>query len=92
MTTKVKKSRMAEVFKVIFSGLFGVILTILYQHFLNPPQSFAFIYNGNEVLVTETEYVELVEENNSLKNNWKQCRLSFHLSKLNRRIKSLLKQ
>ena len=67
MTTKVKKSRMAEVFKVIFSGLFGVILTILYQHFLNPPQSFAFIYNGNEVLVTETEYVELVEENNSLK-------------------------
>lgn len=65
MTTKDKK----KVGKIsnIFSGLFGVILTILYQHFFNPPQSFTLMYNGNEVVVTETEYVELVEENNSLK-------------------------
>lgn len=67
MTTNVKKSKVSEVSKVIFSGLFGVILTILYQHFLNPPQAFTLIYDGNEVVVTETEYIELVEQNNSLK-------------------------
>lgn len=63
---KVKKSRIADFFKVVCSGLFCTVLTLLYTHFLNPPQSFTFLYNGNEVIVTEAEYMDLVEQNTSL--------------------------
>lgn len=53
--------------KITCSGIAGVVLTLLYQHFFAQPQSFAFIYNGNEIIVTESEYLELVEQNNQLK-------------------------
>ena len=59
---------MKEVLISLFSGIIGVILTISYQHFLSPPQSFTFIYNGEEMVVTETAYAELIEENKMLKN------------------------
>lgn len=52
---------------IVFSGIGGSIITIMYQHFFNPPQSFTLIYGGNEIIVTETRYVEIVEENQKLK-------------------------
>lgn len=59
---------MKEIAISLFSGIIGVILTICYQHFFNPPQSFTFIYNGEEMVVTESTYTEIMEENSSLKN------------------------
>lgn len=57
---------MGDLFKNIIisalSGVVGVALTIGYQHFFAPPQSFTFIYNGKETVVTETEYIDLVNE------------------------------
>lgn len=58
---------MKEVLISLFSGIIGVILTICYQHFFSPPQSFTFIYNGEEMLVTESKYTEIMDENNSIK-------------------------
>lgn len=99
MISKAKKSMIAEVFKVIFSGFLGVIITIAYQHFFNPPQSFTFLYNGNEILVTETEYVELVEQNTTLQEQLQsvQAELSslqteIENQKSNQAIEQLLKQ
>lgn len=66
MIRKAKKSKIAEALKVLSSGFLGVVVTIAYQHFFNSPQSFTFLYNGNEIMVTETEYVELVEQNATL--------------------------
>ena len=42
-----------------FSGLAGIVLTISYQHFFAKPQtqSFTFVYNGEEMVVTEEDYV-----------------------------------
>jgi len=50
------------------SGLVGVILTIGYQHFFAPSQSFMFILDGEKVEVTQSEYMELTEQNISLQN------------------------
>ncbi len=58
---------MKEVWISLFSGIIGVILTIVYQYFLSPPQSFTFVYNGEKVAVTKLDYTELVEENKLLK-------------------------
>lgn len=58
---------MKEIAISLFSGIIGVILTICYQHFFNPPQSFTFYYNGEEMVVTESDYTEIMEENESLK-------------------------
>lgn len=52
---------------VVCSGLLGVFLTIGYQHFFVKPTSFTFFYNGNEVQVTETDYIQVIEENKNLK-------------------------
>jgi len=57
---------MKEVLISLFSGIVGVLLTIGYQHFFAPSQSFAFVFNGQEVVVTQSEYVELAEENQKL--------------------------
>lgn len=59
---------MKEIVISLFSGIIGVILTICYQHFFNSPQSFTLIYNGEEMVVTESIYTEIMEENSSLKN------------------------
>lgn len=59
---------MKEVLISLFSGIIGVLLTIGYQHFFTPTQSITFIYNGEEMIITETEYTELVKENELLKN------------------------
>lgn len=52
------------------SGLVGVIITICYQHFLAKPQaqSFTFVYNGEEIVVTEADYVDLEKQNELLLN------------------------
>lgn len=60
------KKVITEILKVICSGLIGVILTIGYQHFLAPSQSFTFFYNGEEMIVSESTYTDLIEENNAL--------------------------
>lgn len=69
-----KSKKICEVLKVIFSGVAGVLITIAYQHFFNQPSSFTFIYNGDEILVTEAEYVEIIEENQELKNQLESMR------------------
>lgn len=56
----------AHILEIGCSGLAGVVLSIGYNHFLAPSQSFTFIYNGEEVVVTESTYSELVEENSAL--------------------------
>lgn len=57
----------AHILEVGSSGLIGVFLTIGYQHFFTPSQSFTFIYNGEEMIVSESTYTDLIEENNVLK-------------------------
>lgn len=59
---------MKDVFISICSGLIGVLLTIGYQHFFGQPQSFTFINNGEEMIVTESDYTELIEQNKTLQN------------------------
>ena len=59
---------MKDVLISICSGLIGVLLTIGYQHFFGQPQSFTFIYNGEEMIVTESDYTELIEQNKTLQN------------------------
>lgn len=61
----------AKILTTICSGLLGVLLTLGYQHFFAQPTSFTFIYNGNEVQVTETDYIQVMEENDNLKNELK---------------------
>lgn len=56
----------AHILEIGCSGLIGIFITIGYQHFFSPPQSFTFIYNGEEMVVTESSYTELVEENEIL--------------------------
>lgn len=66
MFKKGSENNMGETFKNIMisalSGIAGVALSIGYQHFFAPPQSFTFIYNGEEMVVTETEYLDLVNK------------------------------
>ena len=57
---------MKEFLISICSGLIGIIITIGYQYFFALPQSFTFIYNGEEMVVTESAYTELVEKNKIL--------------------------
>ena len=57
---------MKKVLEVGFSGFLGVVLTLLVQYALDEPQTITFIYDGNEVVVTETEYVDLIEANKQL--------------------------
>lgn len=59
---------MKDVFISICSGLVGVLLTIGYQHFFGQPQSFTFINNGEEMIVTESDYTKLIEQNKTLQN------------------------
>ncbi len=59
---------MKDVLISICSGLIGVLLTIGYQHFFGQTQSFTFIYNGEEMIVTESDYTELIEQNKTLQN------------------------
>lgn len=57
---------MKEILISLFSGIIGVMLTIGYQHFFSASQSFTFIYNGEEMIVTQSDYAELVEQNEKL--------------------------
>lgn len=57
---------MKKVLEVGFGGFFGVVVTLLAQYVFAEPQTITFIYDGNEVVVTETEYVYLIEENRLL--------------------------
>lgn len=68
---------MKELLISIFSGIVGVILTIGYQHFFTQAQSFTFIYNGKEMVVTESNYTEIMEQNNTLKNENEQLKQEY---------------
>lgn len=56
-----------NILEVTCSGILGVILTLVVQFLFVKPQSFTFIYDGNEVVATESTYTELISENNDLK-------------------------
>lgn len=58
---------MKEFLKVIFSGIGGTILGMFLQYFFVKPQSFTFVYDGKEIIVTESEYMEMVKDNRELK-------------------------
>lgn len=60
---------MKKFFEITCSGIIGVILTLAFQYFFVKPQAFTFVYDGNEVVVTESTYTELVENNKKMKNN-----------------------
>ena len=68
---------MKEIAISLFSGIIGVILTICYQHFFNPPQSFTFIYNGEEMVVTKSDYTEIMDENEFFKKEIEENRNIF---------------
>ncbi len=72
INTKEKRTTMENKFSKtllsLSSGLIGVMLTIGYQHFFAPSQSFAFIIGDEKVEVTQSEYMELAEQNVSLQN------------------------
>ena len=69
MTSKINKIWQVtkRVLTVIGSGFLGVVVTLIYQH--NTPQSFTFVMNGNEVVVTESSYATLLEDNEHLKSD-----------------------
>lgn len=60
---------MKKFFEITCSGILGVILTLGFQYFLVKPQPFTFIYDGNKVVVTESTYAELLEDNKKMENN-----------------------
>lgn len=60
------KKTIAHILEIGCSGLIGVIMTIGYQHFNSTNPSFTFIYNGKEMIVTESSYTNIIEENKSL--------------------------
>lgn len=68
---------MKEILLSLFSGIIGILLTIGYQHFFSPSQSFTFIYNGEEMVVTESDYTEIMEENELLKKEINENRNKF---------------
>lgn len=57
-----------KVLAVIFSGIGGVILTLLCQYLWNPqPQSITFEVNGQELYVTQEDYLSKLSENEHLR-------------------------
>ena len=52
---------------ILGNSIFLIIFEFGLNNYLGKPQSFTFIYNGNEIEVTESSYEELLKENNSLK-------------------------
>lgn len=56
---------MKNIIASLFSGLFGVLLTIGYQHYFTQPRPYTVIYNGEKVNV-----VEIMESYNALKNDF----------------------
>ena len=66
MGLQMDKLNWKNILMCIFSGILGVILNILYVHFISPPQSFTFIYDGEEVVVTQERYENVEEENRIL--------------------------
>lgn len=56
------RAKIWSLFSVIGSGLLGSILTIV----VNNPHSITIIENGEKTVVTESSYLELVEENQNL--------------------------
>lgn len=60
------KKTISHIFEIGCSGLIGAIITIGFQYFHPTNSSFTFIYNGEEMVVTESSYTELVKENEIL--------------------------
>lgn len=57
---------MKEVLKVVCSGIGGVVLTLVFQFFFPTKVTLSVFLDGENVKVTQSEYVELVEENKEL--------------------------
>lgn len=62
------KKAIKRILEVICSGILGVIITLVVQYVVVKPQSFTFIYDGNEIMATESTYTNLINENNNLNN------------------------
>lgn len=58
----------AKVLGIVFSGIGGVILTLLCQYLLAPQsQAITFIVNGQELYVTEEDYLSKLDANDHLR-------------------------
>lgn len=57
---------MKNFLEVVFSGIAGVILTLVFQYFFVQPQSFTFVFNGQEIIVTEESYKEINQQKEEL--------------------------
>lgn len=84
------KSLWQQILLSVLSGLVGVLLTIGYQHFFAKPQSFTFVLNGEEVTLSQSDYLAQKEENESLQN--KVSNLETTNSNLTAEIESLNSQ
>lgn len=74
---------MKDVIISIFSGIIGVLLTIGYQHFFAPSQSFSFFIEDKEVVVTQSEYMELAEQNEKIKKDFNDLQSQYEKMKEN---------
>ena len=62
----IMKGKLIGFLKVTCSGIGGVLLTLIVQSIFQKSPSFTFVYNGDEVVVTESSYESLMEDNEKL--------------------------
>lgn len=55
-----------ELLIAIISAVVGALVTAVASYFLIKPSSFTFLLNGDEITVTETEYIDLTNLNKQL--------------------------
>lgn len=81
---------MKKILEVIFSGVGGVVLTLIVQHFLPINNQNIFYLDGKKIIVTEADYQELVKENVNLKKD--NDNFVTEVSNLNKDIQELSKE
>lgn len=73
-----RSSKMWKLFSIIGSGLLGSILAVVF----NNPHSITIIENGEKTVVTESSYLELVEENQNLQQQLEERKSAQNISKI----------
>lgn len=76
------KKRLIKIAEVLCSGLLGVVITLGYHFFVDNPQSFTFIYDGNEIVATESTYTDLINDMESLEKQYKALEIQYENIKL----------
>ena len=74
-----------------FSGIAGIIVTLVFQYFFAKPQSFTFMYDGNQVVVTESTYTELVQNNKRLEEQIQELQNQFEVKNSQTQIEQTIK-